>query len=157
MLVKWGKNRGRAVAGNFWRKGGKTPLPCPTLFCLLLLCTWDALCKGIDARDIYEQIVAVAELSCTQNGRYISLWAQNHTQISAAIMRIRYLSTRQITSVIAEYMWCSGREGRLLPCQFFGCKKRGVVLHSPSFFVCTVRRKILACIVFCKRFERFKM
>ena len=60
MLVKWGKNRGRAVAGNFWRKGGRLPCLALPFFWLLLLCIWGAL-QGIDARGIYEQIVVVAE------------------------------------------------------------------------------------------------
>ena len=67
------QNRGRAVAGDFWRKGGKTPLPCPALFGCWLLRFCCALGKGMDVRGVYEQIVAAAELSCTQNGRYISL------------------------------------------------------------------------------------
>lgn len=79
MLVKWGKNRGRVVAGDFWRKGGR--LPCFALPFLAACAIHLRHCKewmkeaygmGCDCND---------DSSCIQNGRYISLWGKSHTDI----------------------------------------------------------------------------
>lgn len=57
------------LLGIFGERAADSPaLPCPfwLLTVALLLCT--LLCKGIDTRGMYEQIVAAGRVSCTQNG-----------------------------------------------------------------------------------------
>ena len=66
-----GKQRATAEVRYVTRKGGR--LPCLALPFLIAGCCAFAVhlgsfCKGMDARGVYEQIVAVGRVSCTQNG-----------------------------------------------------------------------------------------
>ena len=59
------------LPGIFGKRAADSPaLPCPfgcwmLPFAVYLRC----FCKGMDARGVYEQIVAVDRVSCTQNGQ----------------------------------------------------------------------------------------
>ena len=64
MRQKTGVGRLLGIFGERVADSPALPYPFWLLAVALLLCT--LLCKGIDARGVYEQIVAVAELSCIQ-------------------------------------------------------------------------------------------